>query len=253
MATSTRGYGRHVGRIWGFFFWCGSHFSGEPPLGPGWRWQEIVWFQSNLELIRGEMDAQRSKWLTQGHPFVGSREAVPELSPPHSLSRALPITPPKSQIEGHQTFPRDSGPSGLRGFPLKSLLFQWANNAQGGSLLTVPSWGCREEFTTSSTLGLLRLLRRSVRKGLVMLTLPVTSFHTQWFMQKEVGLQLCHKTPSRFIQTVAQPGAEAMHRGLQSCASGRERPLPALLTGVKHCPCIGDSLIINCYSFLLYF
>lgn len=199
------------------------------------------------------MDAQRSKWLTQGHPFVGSREAVPELSPPDSLSRALPITPPKSQIEGHQTFPQDLGPSGLRGFPLKSLLFQWANNAQGGSLLTVPSWGVEKNLQHPPPWVFWDSWVGSVRKGLVMLTLPVTSFHTQWFMQKEVGLQLCHKTPSRFIQTVAQPGAEAMHRGLQSCASGRERPLPALLTGVKHCPCIGDSLIINCYSFLLYF
>lgn len=68
---------------------------------------------------------------------MGSREAVPELSPPDSLSRLLPVTPPKGL-----------GAFGLRGLTLKSLLLQRVNNVQGGSLLTFPSWGCREEFTT---------------------------------------------------------------------------------------------------------
>lgn len=201
------------------------------------------------------MDAQRSKCLTQGHPFVGSREAVPGLSPPDSLSRTLPITPPKAQDEGHQIFPRDAGPSGLRGFTLKSLLFQWANNAQGGSLLTVPSWGCREEFTTFPTLGLLLRLRGSVRKGLVILTpsrylFPHTVVYAEWGGTPTL--------PQNTIKALTNCGPAACRGRAQGPAElchwqGTPRPLTALLTGVKHCPCIGDSLIINCYSFLLYF
>lgn len=171
---------------------------------------------------------------------------MPELSPPDSLSRLLPVTPPKGL-----------GAFGLRGLTLKSLLLQRVNNVQGGSLLTFPSWGCREEFTTfppHTHTGLLPRLPRQLwwERACYVNPFPL-SLSTQWFMQHEVVLRLCHKIPPRLIQTGAQPGAAAMPRGLQSCASGRGRPLTALPTGVKHGPRIGDSRIINRYSFIPYF
>lgn len=81
-----------------------NHFQGEPPLWSGWGLgRDCVIYSSGIMILAQSQNCQGKKLIpgdvndwSKVSPPVGSRAPAPEICLPDSLSKALPVTPPKA-------------------------------------------------------------------------------------------------------------------------------------------------------------